>query len=890
MSTKNLENIFTPESIALIGVSERKGSVGYGLFKNLVSGGFEGKIYGVNPKVNDLLEHRIYKSVSEIEGEVDLAIIAVRIEIVPSIISECAEKGIKGAIVISAGGKEMGKIDDKREQEIIVEAGRAGMRIIGPNCLGVVIPHLGINASFTVSVPPKGNIAFISQSGALCTAIMDWAGKEKVGFSHVISIGDMVDVDFGDLIEYLGDDTNVRSILLHIESLTNIKKFIRAARSVSRVKPIIALKAGKLDAGAKSTASPAEALITEEDVYSTIFKRTGIVQVNTIHELFNTAEPLSKQPRPTVPNLAIITNADGMGAMAANVLSGRWGGRLVKFSKKTIKELDNILPPYASKLNPICMVGDVTTDNYSQTLEVCLADEEIGGVIIIFTPQLVTHPSDVARVISEVARKSRTKPIFAVWMGGKSVEEGISILNEAGIPTFGTPEDAVNAFMHMYYYSYNLRLIQETPKLIEGRFEKKRAESVIKNLLEKEKSGTLSEIDSKAIVASYEIPVNRTEVVTTPLEASQVSKELGFPVVLKIRSPDLTHEFNIGGVASDLHSRSEVSKAFKRIISNVKRLKSDTNILGVTVQPMPTEKGFELLLGAKKDPTFGSIILFGAGGAMAEFTKDVAMAIPPLNSTLALRLIEKTRIFDLLSNGFRDIPPADVDTLVKVVVNFSELISAFPEITQVDINPLYIRGDYVVALDARIKVERTKQKSPHHLLITPYPSQYESYHTLKDDTVVLCRPIRPEDEPLILELFNTFSEKTIVYRFFHHIKVTTHERLVRFTQIDYDREIPIIAVCQPPGRERILGILQVIFEPKGEKAEFSLVVGDLWQGRGLGKKLMEIYISIAKERGAKLLWGHILPDNVPMINLSKKMGFNIENRNGVLYAELKLDA
>ncbi|HEX3035084.1 MAG TPA: CoA-binding protein [Thermodesulfobacteriota bacterium] len=474
MNTKNLDNIFNPESIALVGVSERKGSVGYGLFKNLISGGFKGKIYGVNPKINELFEQRIYKSVSEIEGEVDLAVIGVPIEIVPSVISECAEKGIKGAIVISASGKETGKIDDKREEEIILEAGRAGMRIIGPNCLGVVVPHLGINASFTASVPTKGNIAFISQSGALCTAIMDWASKEKVGFSHVISIGDMIDVDFGDLIDYLGDDANVKSILLHIESLTSIKKFIRAARSVSRVKPIIALKAGKMDAGAKATASDTEVLVTEDDIYSTIFKRTGIVKVDTIHELFNTAEPLSKQPRPTGPNLAIITNADGMGAMAANVLSVRWGGRLVKFGKKTIKELDSILPPYASKLNPVCMVGDVTADKYAKTLEVCLADEEVGGVIIIYTPQLVTHPSDVARVTSEVARKYRTKPIFAVWMGGKSVEDAISILNEAGIPTFGTPEDAVNAFMHMYHYSYNLRLIQETPKLIEGRFEKKR--------------------------------------------------------------------------------------------------------------------------------------------------------------------------------------------------------------------------------------------------------------------------------------------------------------------------------------------------------------------------------------------------------------------------------
>jgi acetyltransferase len=889
MSTKNLEKIFNPESIVLVGVSEREGSAGYGLFKNLISGGFRGKIYGVNPNVNELFEQRIYKSVKEIEERIDLAVIAVPIEIVPSIIKECAEKGIMGAIVISAGGKEAERAG--HEEEIIREAGRVGMRIIGPNSLGVVIPHLGINASFTASsVPPQGNMAFISQSGALCTAIMDWACKEKVGFSHVVSIGDMADVDFGDVINYLGDDRNVRSILLYVESLTNVKKFVGAARSVSRVKPIIALKTGKTQVGMKTTAFHTEALITEDDIYSTIFKRAGIVRVDTIRELFNTAEPLSKQPHPPKPNLAIITNVDGMGIMAEEVLSVRWGIELMKLSEKTITELDRILPPYTSKLNPICMLGDVMPEKYAKTLEVCLADEEIGGVIIISTPQSITHPSDVARAISEVAKKSNTKPIFAVWMGGKLVGEAIGILNEAGIPTFGTPEEAVNAFMHMYSYTYNLRLLQETPRLVEGRFEKKRAESVIKSFLKEKESEILSELDSKAIIASYEIPVNHTEVATTSLEASQVAKELGFPVVLKIHSPDVTDSSNISTVAFDLHSDLEVSDAFERIVSNIKRLKPDASILGVTVQPMVMEKGFELILGAKKDPIFGPIIVFGVGGVMTEFIKDVAMAIPPLNSTLALRLMEKTRIFNLLSNGFRDIPPANVDTLVKVIVNFSELIADFPEITEVDINPLYVRGEQILALDTRIKVERTDEKTPHHLIISPYPSQYESYHTLKDGTVVLLRPIRPEDEPLILELFNTFSKETIVYRFFHVIKVTTHEQLVRYTQIDYEREIAIIAVCQPPGRERIFGVVQLIFEPGEEKAEFAIVVGDPWQGRGLGAKLMEVGVSVAKKRGVKFLWGEIIPENMPMITLSKKMGFNIEKRNGSLYAELELDA
>jgi acetyltransferase len=891
ISITNLKRIFNPESIVLIGVSKTEGSIGYSLFKNLISGGFRLRIYGVNPYVNELFGQRIYKSVGEIEEKIDLAIIAVPIEIVPSIIGELIQSGIGSAIVISTSRKEAGKERRERsEEKAILEARQVGMRIIGPNCLAVVIPHLGINVSFTASAPPRGNMAFISQSGGLCTAIMDWACKENVGFSHVVSIGDMADVDFGDLINYLGDDVNVRSILLYIESITNIKKFIGAARSVSRVKPIIALKTGKTGMGTKTSAFHTEALITEDDVYGTIFKRTGIVKVNTIRELFNAAQALSKQPRPLKPNLAIVTNADGMGMMAAEVLSVRWGIELMKLSEKTITELDSFLPPYTSKLNPICMFGDATDEKYAKTLEVCLAAEEVGGVIIIFTPQAVTHPSDVARVISKVAKKTNTKPIFAVWMGGKLVEEAIGILNDAGIPTFGTPGEAINAFMHMYSYTFNLKLLQETPKLIEGRFETKRVESIIQSFLKDKESEILPELDSKAIIASYEIPVNRTEVATTSLEASGVAKELGFPVVLKIHPPDITETFNLGTAAFDLHSELEVSDAFHRIVPNVRRLKSDASILGVTVQPMIMEKGFELILGAKKDPIFGPIIVFGAGGEMAEFIKDVAMAIPPLNSNLALRLMEKPRIFSLLSNGFRDIPPANVDTLVKVIVNFAELIADFPEITEVDINPLYVRDERILALDARIKVQRTDEKPPHHLIIAPYPSQYESYHTLKDGTVVLLRPIRPEDEPLILELFKTFSKETIVDRFFHVIKVTTHEQLVRYTQIDYEREIAIIAVGQPPGRERILGIVQLVFEPRGDKAEFAIVVGDPWQGKGLGKKLMEVCISIAKERGVKFLWGEIILDNVPMINLSKKMGFNMKKRDASLYAELKLEA
>ena len=890
MSTKNFEKLFNPKSIALIGECTNEKNIAFPLLKNLTSGNFQGEVYGVNSKDEENSENKWYRYLTDIEGSVDLVIIAEPLDRVPSIISDAAKKNIKGAILVAANGDREELNDSDLRHELIREAGRNGIRIIGPECLSFVIPRLGVNASLIPSLPPKGNLAFISQSGAICTAILDWAIKEKVGFSHVISLGQMADVDFGDVINYLGDDNGVKSILLYLESLTNVKKFVGAARSVSRVKPIIALKAGKINLDSNCVVSNNEADTEDDIVYSTIFKRVGIVRVHTIEELFNAASSLSKQPRPLKENIAIITNSTSTTFMSIDTIIQRRDVQLATLSQNTILELDHILPESLRKQNPINLGLEADVSLYAKTLEAFLDADEIGGVIVIFTPHVLTHPSNVARAICDISRKSNTKPIFAVWMGGALVEDAINILNESGIPTYGTPEEAIKAFSHMYSYTSNLRLLQETPKRLNSSFDKRRAESVIKTYLENNEVDILSEIESKAIIASYEIPVNHTEIATTAVEASKASKEIGYPVVLKIHSPDVIHNRGVGGVALDLRTDSEVVDSFNRIISNVKRLKPDAKILGVSVQRMIVGKGLECILGAKKDPTFGPLIYFGTGGIMTGYINDVAMAIPPLNSTLALRLMEKTRIFDLLSRGFNNIPPAKIDNIVKVIVNFSELIADFPEIIEIGINPLYVRDDFILALDARIKIQRTNQNSSHHLLIAPYPSNYESYNTIKDGTVVLLRPIKPEDEPLILELFNTFSEKTIVSRFFHLINVKTHEQLVRFTQIDYDREISIIAVCQPPGRERILGIGQLVFEPKGEKAEFAVVVGDPWQGRGLGTKLLDTCIAISEERGVKYLWGEIIPTNEPMGNLFKKMGFNIIRRDDSYYAELNLSA
>ncbi len=893
MSTKNFESLFNPKSIALIGDCTNEGDIAFSLFENLKNCEFQGQIYGVNSKHEGSLDDRVRRSITDIEDHIDLAIIAEQLDRVPSIITEGAKKNIKGAMIVSADGEREQSNDSNNSElqyQIISEAGQHGIRVLGPECLSLVIPRLGINASLIPSLPPNGNLAFVSQDGTICTAILDWAIKERVGFSHVISLGGMADVDFGDVINYLGDDSRVKSILLYLESITNVKKFVGAARSVSRVKPIIALRAGKGNFHSNFGSSDGKNDIDDDLVYSTIFRRVGIVRVDTIEEIFNAASSLSKQPRPLRPSLAIITNSRSTSFMSIDTIMQRRDVQLASLTQSTIYELDRNLQKSVEIQNPIDVGIEADASLYSKTLDVLLGADEVGGVIVIFTPQVLTRTADVASEICNVTRKSNTKPVFVVCMGGKLVEDAVNILNESSIPTYGTPEEAIESFSHMYSYTSNLRLLQETPKLLNSSFDKKRAESVIKSYLEHKDTDTLSEIESKAIIASYEIPVNHTEIATTALEASNASKEIGYPVLMKINSPDVVNKSSCGGVALDLRTESEVIDSFDRVISTVKRLKPGADILGVSVQRMITDKGFECILGARKDRTFGSLIYFGTGGIMSGYINDVAMAIPPLNSTLALRLMEKTRIFDLLSAGFSNIPAAKIDNIVKVIVNFSELIADFPEIVEIEINPLYVRNDLVLALDARVKIQRSNPGSSLHLLISPYPSNYESYHTLKDGTLVLLRPIKPEDEPLMLELFNTFSEKTIVSRFFHLINVTTHEQLIRFTQIDYDREISMIAVCQPPGRERILGIGQLVFDPKGEKAEFAIVVGDPWQGRGLGTRLLDTCISISEERRVRYLWGEIIPTNERMGNLFKKRGFKISKRENSFYAELNLSA
>lgn len=889
MSTKNLDSIFKPSSVAVIGASDKPGKLGNIMFKNLVDCGFEGDLYPVNPGYGSIYGYKCYRSVTDIDGQVDLAVIVTPISTIPGIIAECGKKGIRGTIVISAGGKETGQKGRDIEESIIGEASKHGIRVLGPNCLGVLVPGSGLNATFASRSAIPGDIAFISQSGALCTAILDMSARENIGFSHFISIGSMADVDFGDLIDYLGSDEQVKSIILYIESITDAKKFMSSSRSVSRIKPVIALKAGKSSSGAKAAASHTGAMAGEDDVYDAAFKRAGILRVDSITELFDCAEAVAKQPLPRGASLCIITNAGGPGVMAADKLEAL-GMDTPELKADTIKKLSSVLPGNWSRGNPVDIIGDATPSRYTEALEICLDAEEIDGIVVILTPQAMTKPTEVAKSIAELST-GYCKPVFAVWMGGQDVAEGNSLLNETGIPTYRSPEEAVNIFVRMYSYGYNLEILQETPVEIHtgSNIDKKRVGEVINSSLSVNETVCLSEHVSKEILEMYGVPVNRTLTAATPEEAANAAGTIGFPVVLKIDSPDITHKTDAGGVMLDLGTENQVRESFNRILDNARKHKPEAAINGVTVQKMIGGDGYEIIAGSKYDELFGPVILFGAGGTLTELIADRALGFPPLNSTLAKRMIESTRIHKLLE-GYRGKQPVDIIEITKILISLSQLVTDFPEISEIDINPLYASSEVLVAVDARIIIRKTELVSPQHMAIAPYPSKYVTSWKMDDGTEVLLRPIKPEDEKMMTDLFKTFSERTIISRFFENLKTMPHAQMVRYTQIDYDREMAIVAEADTEGGKKLLGVGRLNYYPNLESLEFSVVVGDPWQGRRLGRKLIERCIEIASQRGVPTLWGEIGRDNRSMIKLCESMGFRIEHERekDIVRAEMDL--
>jgi acetyltransferase len=885
MSLHNLDRLFQPHSIAVIGASPKAESIGGAVMSNLVKGGFSGELFPVNPKYDQFFERPCLDRVSDAPSVPDLAVVAIPMGKIPPVIDACADLGVKGAVILSAGGREAGEQGRRLEVTIQEKAHKGDLRIIGPNCLGIAAPHHSLNASFLAHMPPKGKLAFISQSGAICSAMLDLSLEEKMGYRYFISIGSMLDVDFGDLIDYVGNDPQVSSVLLYIESLSNFRKFMSAARAVSRMKPIVVLKSGRSSSGARAAASHTGSMAGDDLVYDAAFKRAGAVRVRTLGDFFDCAELLAKQLPPRGPRLTILTNSGGPGVMAADAVSEQ---KLVlsDLSQKTLSELDRVLPPHWSGGNPIDILGDADARRYIEALN-CISAQDSDGLLIILNPQAMTDPAEVAQALVEGLGR-RVPQVFASWMGGRDVAQGIRILNEAGIPTYPTPEQAVRAFRYLYQYGRNLKLLQEIPAKVEGRlkFDKEAARHHIARGLEREK-GLLTEWEAKQVLAAYSIPVNATRLARSPEEAREVAAELGFPLAMKISSTRIVHKSRAGGVRLGLDSPEEVDEAFQAITQAVES-HSGEKPMEVSLQRMQARVDLELLLGAKKDPDFGPVLLFGWGGVHAETLADRNLALAPLNRALARRLLEGTRVFAVLGAADHGPGAEQLAQLEQILVCLSQLMVDFPQIEELDINPLALSPSGACALDARMLVAQAELTSPLHLSISPYPQQYEQHDIATDGLRLFIRPIKPEDAPLFEAFFNSLSKTTIYHRFFSPLKSLSREMLVRFTQIDYDREMALVALEEQSDEAHMVGAARVMAGPGGREGEFAVLVGDAWQSRGVGAELLARTVDIVKERGMQRVWGTALPENRRMAKLAQKLGFTV-NRDSSGGYEMQID-
>ncbi len=893
-----LDAIFKPTNVAVIGATETPGAVGRTILWNLVSNPFGGTVFPVNPKRPSVLGIKAYPSIAEVPAKVDLAVIVTPASTVPGIIEQCVDAGVKAAIVISAGFKEIGPAGAALEQQIMEHARRSQMRIIGPNCLGVMNPISGLNASFAKGMARPGHVGFISQSGALMTAVLDWSFREQVGFSAFVSIGSMLDVNWGDLIDYLGNDPKTHAIVIYMESIGDARSFISAAREVALNKPIIVIKAGRTEAAAKAAASHTGSLTGSDEVLDAAFRRCGVLRVNSISDMFSMAEVLGKQPRPRGPRLTIITNAGGPGVLATDALISS-GGELTHISNETIEELNQSLPAAWSHGNPIDVLGDAPPQRYEKALELAAKDPNADGILVILTPQDMTDPTLIAEALSHHA-KIDGKPVLASWMGGPVVEAGETILNRAGIPTFAYPDAAAQAFTYMWRYTYALRGLYETPTLTEGEgFSPETARSTAEgfiNAARNEGRTILDEYESKQLLAAYGIPTVTTIVATTADEAVAASKKTGLPAVLKLYSKTITHKTDVGGVKLNLQSEEDVRNAFNAIKQSVTERAGAEHFQGVTVQPMiKLSEGYEIIIGSSLDPQFGPVLLFGSGGQLVEVYKDRALALPPLNATLARRMMEQTRIYKALK-GVRGRPPVDLAMMEQILVRFSQLVAEQQWIKEIDINPLLASADQIIALDARVVVHDksvTPEKLPR-LAVRPYPTQYVTTVKLGGEQFTI-RPIRPEDEPLMVEFHRGLSERSVRLRYFHPMKLdqrTTHERLVRVCFADYDRELPLVVEHTDPksGKREILGVGRLSRTPHSDTAEFAILVSDQWQNRGLGTKLLELVVNAARAEGVKVVKATMMPENLEMQRVCQKLNFTLtrDPEEAMVHARLEL--
>lgn len=876
-----LDALFLPASVALIGAKDDPGSVGATILNNLKNGGLKGNIYPVNPKRSEVLGLPCYPSIQAVPGPVDLAIIVTPAATVPALVASCVQAGVKSCIIISAGFKELGPSGIQLEKEILWHAHQGKMPVIGPNCLGVMNPVFGLNATFASGMALPGNVAFISQSGAMCTAVLDWSYRENIGFSAFVSIGSMADVNWGHLIDYLGSDPHTHSLLLYMETIGDARSFLTAAREVALEKPIIVIKAGRSQAAAQAAASHTGSLAGSDDVFDAALERVGVLRVNSISELFSMASVLSRQARPRGPRLTIVTNAGGPAVLAtdAAVLNQ---AVLAPVSESTVNRLNSFLPGAWSRSNPVDILGDATPDRYAKTLEVISQDEHTDGILVVLSPQDMTEPAKTAQAIVPYAHLSG-KPILASWMGGETIKKGTQILVEAGIPVFEYPDDAAKTFGMMWRYSQNLQSLYETADFGQGEVPQKGMQieqgQRLLHEIEQSRRTLLTEAESKQLLLSYGIPVVETHHADSTEEAMEWARKMGFPVVLKLSSKTITHKTDVGGVKLNLNTLEEVAAAFQEIRENVSRLAGKEHFGGVTVQRMIPSGGYELILGSSTDPQFGPVLLFGTGGQLVEVFKDRALALPPLTTSLARRFMEKTKIYEALK-GVRGRKAVDFTALEQLLVNFSRLIVENRRIKECDINPLLVSSEGMVALDARIVLYENEIPDSQlpRLAIRPYPLNYVNSYVLKNGTPVTLRPIRPEDEPLIVAFHRELSEDSVRQRYFEFMSLderVAHERLLRICFADYDREWTTVAEIDREGNKEIIGVGRLYRVPGTSYARFAMIIIDRYHHLGLGTELLKHLIGIARQEKITMIDARILSENVGMIKLCRRLGFTI---------------
>jgi len=894
---RSLQPIFAPRSVAVIGATEKAGSVGRTVIWNLISSPFGGTVYPINPKRENILGIKAYPNIKNVPDQIDLAVIVTPAPSVPSIIGECVEAGVQGAIIISAGFKEVGPEGMELEKQILEYARQGKMRVIGPNCLGVMNPLTGLNATFATATAQPGKVAFISQSGALCTSVLDWSFKEHVGFSAFVSIGSMLDVGWGDLIYHLGDDPHTQSIVIYMETIGDARSFMSAAREVALTKPVIVIKPGRTEGAARAAASHTGSLTGSDEVLDAAFRRCGVLRVNTIGEIFSMAEVLSKQPRPKGPHLTILTNAGGPGVLAVDALITS-GGKLAEISDDTMKKFNEILPPQWSHNNPVDILGDASPDRYAQSIEVAAQDENSNGLLVVLTPQAMTDPTATAETLKKYSQ-SYDKPILASWSGGQDIAAGESILNKAGIPTFMYPDTAAEAFAYMWKYTDNLNALYETVNLRHDSASKldREAASAIINYARNSGRYLLTEAESKELLGAYGIPSVPTRIALTAEDAIAEAEEIGYPVVLKLHSETVTHKTDVGGVQLNLTDEQAVRSAYETIKVGVTGKHSLDDFLGVTVQPMINlSDAYELIIGSSIDPQFGPVVLFGMGGSLVEIFKDRALGLPPLNPTLALRMMERTKIFEALK-GVRGRAPVNLATLESLLVNFSQLVAEQNWIKELDINPLLASHEGLLALDARVVIHAEKDESTlPKLAIRPYPSQYIAPWMMKDGTQVVIRPISAEDEMLMRGFHESLSDKTVYMRYLSPMLLstrTTHDRLARVTHNDYDREIALVVEGESvTGKRAIFGVARLSkLRGRDEEARFTMLISDEYQGLGLGHELLTRSIQIGRDEKIKSIIALMSPENEAMKKLCRRVGFSsfeIDSQNGMLKAQFNL--